>query len=165
MDVARVTSTKCLWRTMKLWRTPKYSQGSGFRYLGFFGLFEFCCQISSFLGPGRVFFQGLRRFPEFGGGFRNMGGDSFVFSHHPTQRGCLIFTALTLKRLPTWPLVKTKLTWPIRSQDLKTSINSILPHTYLYLQWIVMPCYDHSRPGVQEVYQIRDYWLQVVIHY
>ena len=44
-----------------------------------------------FLGPGRAFFQGLRRFPEFGGGFRNMGGDSFVFCHHPTQRGCLIF--------------------------------------------------------------------------
>ena len=58
-----------------------------------------------------------------------MGGDSFVFCHHPTQRGCSIFTALALKRLPTWPLVETKLARPIRSQDFKTSINSILPHT------------------------------------
>ena len=103
--------------------------GLGFFLQGHFG---------HFWGPGRAFFQGLRRFPEFGGGFRNMGGDSFVFCHHPTQRGCLIFTALALKRLPTWPLVETKLARPIRSQDSRASINSILPHTYLYLQWIVI---------------------------
>ena len=82
-----------------------------------------------FGAPGGPFFRASDGFRNLGGVSEIWGGDSFVFCHHPTQRGCLIFTALALKRLPTWPLVETKLARPIRSQDFKTSINSILPHT------------------------------------
>ena len=69
-----------------------------------------------------------------------------LFCHHPTQRGCLIFTALALKRL------NKKLNW-LGQSEARISEPPLTAYCRTHTCIIVMPC-DHSRPAVQEVYQI-----------
>ena len=99
-----------------------------------------------FWALGGSFFGALDGFRNRGGVSEIGGGDSFVFRHHPTQRGCLIFTALALKRL------NKKLNW-LGQSEARISEPPLTAYCRTHTCIIVMPC-DHSRPAVQEVYQI-----------